>query len=250
MAFLSAVIGIVDSSGVRVDRARSDGTYAPIMLVLDDSLTGTSAENGGLTQVTLQVSAAQSINSLVLADYLQVGTKRFMATTPDLAGRFTLDSNGRLQVYVDGAARVVPTVADNPIIITLRKAGVDANPSDSVEQALQPASYPFALTIDSGFLVLDDDGEAPYTGVLDNTDFVRIEVSTDNGGGTLHCAASTQASGIESIGSLNPATKFPLTISNASVPANALWTSTNVKHGAGVITGGYTIQLTCYATLP
>jgi hypothetical protein len=53
MAFLPAVVAIEDSAGDRIDEPRDDGTQAPIVLVLDDTLTGSSTASGGLTKVTI-----------------------------------------------------------------------------------------------------------------------------------------------------------------------------------------------------
>jgi hypothetical protein len=53
---ISAIIGVLDSAGVRVDLPAPDGTYKPLMLQIDASFTATQTDNGSTTIIKLSVA--------------------------------------------------------------------------------------------------------------------------------------------------------------------------------------------------
>lgn len=64
MAFLSAVIGVRDSSGVRVDSPDSLGNYLPIILKLGANLTSSVTQSGGVSVVTIAAAGAAGVTSV------------------------------------------------------------------------------------------------------------------------------------------------------------------------------------------
>jgi hypothetical protein len=54
---LPCVMGILDSTGARVDVPDVDGTYKPIILKLGAGLVGTNRINGGVNEVTITAAA-------------------------------------------------------------------------------------------------------------------------------------------------------------------------------------------------
>lgn len=64
MAYLSAVIGVRDSSGVRVDAPDSLGNYLPIVLKLGANLTATATQSGGVSVVTIAAAGGGSVTSV------------------------------------------------------------------------------------------------------------------------------------------------------------------------------------------
>ncbi len=57
MPYLTGIVLVEDSEGERIDRPLADGTYQPIALALDASISGVSTQDGGpLTKVTLAVA--------------------------------------------------------------------------------------------------------------------------------------------------------------------------------------------------
>ena len=57
MAYLSAVVGVQDSSGTRVDSPDALGTYLPIVLKIGANITPAAAQVGGVSVVTLTGAA-------------------------------------------------------------------------------------------------------------------------------------------------------------------------------------------------
>lgn len=57
MAYLSAVVGVQDSSGTRVDSPDALGDYLPIVLKIGANITPTAAQVGGVSVVTLTGAA-------------------------------------------------------------------------------------------------------------------------------------------------------------------------------------------------
>lgn len=68
MGFLSAVVGVQDSLGQRVDLPRADGTRAPIMLRFSDNFAAESSEEGGIVVVDLEASALVGATSAATPD--------------------------------------------------------------------------------------------------------------------------------------------------------------------------------------
>lgn len=64
MAFLSAVIGVRDSSGVRVDSPDALGNYLPIVLKLGSNLTSSVTQSGGVSVVTISAAGGGSVTSV------------------------------------------------------------------------------------------------------------------------------------------------------------------------------------------
>lgn len=64
MAFLSAVIGVRDSSGVRVDSPDALGNYLPIVLKLGSNLTSSVTQSGGVSVVTIAAAGGGSVTSV------------------------------------------------------------------------------------------------------------------------------------------------------------------------------------------
>lgn len=57
MPALTAVLGVLDSSGNRIDRPDSAGNYPPVYIELEAGLTGTAVPNGGTTTIKIAASA-------------------------------------------------------------------------------------------------------------------------------------------------------------------------------------------------
>lgn len=64
MAFLSAVIGVRDSSGVRVDSPDALGNYLPIVLKLGSNITSSVTQSGGVSVVTISAAGGGSVTSV------------------------------------------------------------------------------------------------------------------------------------------------------------------------------------------
>ncbi|MEI8255298.1 MAG: LamG-like jellyroll fold domain-containing protein [Deltaproteobacteria bacterium] len=62
MAFLSAVVGVQDSTGTRVDSPDAQGNYLPIVLKIGTNITPTATQSGGVSVVTL--AAAGGVTSV------------------------------------------------------------------------------------------------------------------------------------------------------------------------------------------
>jgi hypothetical protein len=95
MGFLTAVVGILDSVGNRVDLPSSDGTRRPIMIQLDEAFEASSAESGGFTVVTLSVPgagapAAIPVTSIKANQNYAAAIGELVRCNPDSGGPLTV----------------------------------------------------------------------------------------------------------------------------------------------------------------
>ncbi len=110
MAHLTAVIGVVDSEGARVDAARADGSHAPIVILLGPGLeAGTSVENGGTTTVPISATVDATLVPRVVAFSVDDLPGDYTATPT----RITADDNGVLDAGSVGTDVLITDAADH-----------------------------------------------------------------------------------------------------------------------------------------
>lgn len=131
MGFLSAVVGIVDAAGNRVDPLRSDGSRAPIVVKLGAGMSvGEVTENGGTTTVELVSTATPGE-----IDDVAHGARGWLVpasidlmhpeATPSTPGFESAADKTKVDSVDSGAqvVRIVDYAFDNPIFTDYTRTG-------------------------------------------------------------------------------------------------------------------------------